>query len=243
MAHITKELHARLQNELRDLRCELRETFEEAFNLDLQQYIDVLKGPAAENFFGDGYVNRPRNEDDLRDDDPLAIYIHGGDIGRIQERIDSVAPFLDQLRPKSAYNGGIFYALAQASMELAMAESGLESADIRYLVSCVRQAGKELGIASGFLQSREFRKAGARSGALGLASQRKEDRAKAMQIWREQVHPGLSSERAAEILRTKFNVTVGHGNLARYVSAEKKKLAASSPRTEAAVTPDTQVTE
>lgn len=243
MALITKKLRASLQDELRDLDCELKEIFEEAFNLELKQYIDVLKGPAAENFYGDGYVDRPHRDDDLQEDDPLAIYIHGGDIERIQERIDAVAPFLDQLRPKSAYNERIFYSLAYASMELAMAHNGLESTDIDSLFRCVRQASQELGRASGLLGAREFRKAGARSGAFELAARRREDRAQAMQIWRTQIHPGLSSERAAEILRTKFNVSLGHGNLARYVSAEKKKLAAGSSPTETAAAPGTQSTE
>lgn len=224
MTPITKKLRTSLEADLRDLHFEIAETFEEAFNLNVEDHLEVLKGVVAENFFGSGYLDNPTSENCLSNDDPLAIYIHDGDVKLVQERTDSVPSFLNRLRPKSAYNESILFALANARMELTIAQVDLEEREIGRLLNSVRLASNELGIAKGVLNCREFGKTSARSGALTLAHKRNENRAHAMDVWRNEINPKLSAERAAEILRTKFNISIGHGNLARYISAEKRSL-------------------
>ncbi|TPQ43134.1 hypothetical protein C2U69_03720 [Cupriavidus pinatubonensis] len=209
---------------MRDLQFEIAETFSAAFQLKLEEHQDALKGAVAENYFGGGYVHDPNSEDYISDDDPLATYIHGGDFQRVQERIDLVSPFLSRLRPRSAYNESIFLSIAHACMDLAQAQSTLDGGNIDIMLSSMRSASQDLGIAKGILDCREFGKSTARSGALTLADKRKESRAHAMAVWRKEISPKLSAERAAELLRTKFHITIGHGNLARYISAEKRKL-------------------
>lgn len=221
---ITKKLRTSLASELQDLRFEIAETFMDAFSLNVEDHQDVLKGAVAENYFAPGHLDNPTSENSLSDDDPLAIYIHDGDTENVQARIDSVRPFLSQLRPRSAFNETIFHSLANACMELAMAQVDLADGAIGSMLYSVRLASKELGIAKGILDCREFGKTSARSGAMSLAHKRRESKANAIEVWRNEVSPKLSAERAAEILRTKFNISIGHGNLARYISAEKRRL-------------------